>query len=110
MAFEHTIPLFWWHWNLNFGDYLSPYIVQKLSTCKVMDQGFPIIDSFRCSLYSLLRRGRLDINNLKESLHNAKTYLVGLGSVVTASSKNAYVWGSGFQRPDIPLKEAMFAL
>jgi hypothetical protein len=36
---------------------------------------------------------------LLETLKNGKTFLVGLGSIIDLSSKNAMIWGAGFQNP-----------
>lgn len=54
-----------------------------------MNQGFPLIFSIRYAISRLLRKGDVNIYYLKESLHNRTPYLVGLGSVITASSNKA---------------------
>lgn len=54
-----------------------------------MNQGFPLIFSIRYAVSRLLKKGDVNIYYLKESLHNRTPYLVGLGSVITASSNKA---------------------
>ena len=75
-----------------------------------MNQGFPLIFSIRYAISRLLRKGDVNIYYLKESLHNRTPYLVGLGSVITASSNKAFVWGSGFKILMFHLKAAQYVL
>ena len=94
------IPLFWWHWDLNFGDCASPYIVQKLCGCDIHNQGFPLKRSLKHFIKTLFLKRKIDFSEITESIRNRKHFIVGLGSIIDNSNKNAFVWGSGFQHPE----------
>ncbi|KCZ71782.1 Polysaccharide pyruvyl transferase [Candidatus Methanoperedens nitroreducens] len=63
------IRAYWWSGerNRNFGDALSPYLVEKISHKK------PVLCSKHCS----------------------KEYYIVTGSVIGAANKNAIIWGAG---------------
>lgn len=96
-----TISLFWWHWGEpNLGDVASKYIVEKLSVQKVKNQGFPLMGELKSFIIQILKlRFPTNTERIVESLHNSNEYIVGLGSIIQHSTKNAKVWGSGFQNP-----------
>jgi hypothetical protein len=114
------INLYWWHIitekNRNFGDELSPYIIQKLTGRK--------------TVYVHKRRGRLRlilslITNILLFRINIKTffyylksifkrkYIIAIGSILElASSSNTIVWGSGlmFRKGNIKKCKAFLAV
>lgn len=85
---------------MNFGDYASPYIVQHLCDCDIHNQGFSLKQSLIDFVKVLVRERRFDLSKVIESLRNRKHFIVGLGSIIDNSNKNAFVWGSGFQGPE----------
>lgn len=97
---NRLIALYWWHWEVNFGDYASPYIIQKLTPQKIHTQGQPLKSSLLQFVYLLLKKKTFTWKYLWESCFNKREYIVGLGSIITASAPGAYIWGSGFQNPD----------
>ncbi len=70
-----AIPLTWWPQpkNGNFGDFLSPYIVSKLSGRSVRFVG------------------------------SSKAKILAIGSIIKFARKDTLVWGSGISRRDVEL-------
>lgn len=101
---NHLLALYWWHWEANFGDYASPYIIQKLTPQRIHTQGQPLKSSLMRFAYFLLKKKTFTWKYLWESLFNKREYVVGLGSIITASAPSAYIWGSGFQNPNWKFK------
>jgi len=64
-----NIFLYWWNCFPNFGDVLSPYLTQKLTSHKI------------CHYSAALG---------EEDIH------YGIGSILLAATKNSIIWGSGF--------------
>ncbi|MBO8476283.1 MAG: polysaccharide pyruvyl transferase family protein [Bacteroidetes bacterium] len=93
---EH-INLVYWDDVDNWGDFLSPYIIGKLS-------GLPVRHK---KLYLLGRKGQLQLlgnfilgkvvkEDLLKTLFFFERNLLGIGSILSKGNKRSIVWGSGF--------------
>lgn len=99
-----SINLVYWD-GLNLGDYLSPFIINKLS-------GKPI--KYK-SFYFLGKKGQLNLlldyitrkitwNNLTETLFFFEKNILGIGSIISLGNKRSLVWGSGFMNQNESFK------
>jgi len=81
------------YWNeQNFGDALSPYIVEELSGRKTKFKGANI-NIFRKLVKAILF---LSLNDLQRILFPWQTNILGVGSIITWGNSKSKVWGSGF--------------
>jgi len=76
---NNKIPLTWWTVTPNFGDLLSPYLVEKLTSKQL--KAVNNSPGKRRSLRSVLRKSPF-------------SYL-GIGSIISRANNNSIVWGSG---------------
>lgn len=86
------------YWNgKNLGDYLSPFIISKLS-------GFPI--KYK-DYYTLGKKGQMNLvldfmlkkvtcRKLTETLFFFEKNVLGIGSIIAWGNKRSLIWGSGF--------------
>ncbi len=86
------------YWNgKNLGDYLSPFIISKLS-------GFPI--KYK-DYYTLGKKGQMNLvldfilkkvtwKKLTETLFFFEKNVLGIGSIIAWGNKRSLIWGSGF--------------
>lgn len=84
------------YWNVpNFGDFLGPYIVSKLSDKKIVHKTFyhGLINSIKQLIYSLIH---FDLKGLKCNLYFWENNLLSVGSILGWGNKKSVVWGSGF--------------
>ena len=94
------IKLVYWHTNIdNYGDLLSPYIVQKLSGCQIIHKNY-FVGNWKSHIYHWLR----EIFHLNLSLDCAYLFplesnVVGIGSIIFSGNKRSHIWGSGFMSP-----------
>ena len=104
------IRLFWAKCN-NFGDELSPYIINKLSGEKVIyrrnfsyDKFIPDVLRF---VKSLFIRRKIEVDCLKYSF--TKKVIISVGSVINESTDQCLVWGSGIISKDTIIKGGTFS-
>jgi len=90
----------------NFGDEITPFIIERLSNQKVEFVPIPATPSRMIVRgFKQLTSGKLSLKNylqtIKSSFH--KHYIIGAGSILGwSSAPNAIVWGSGIiKRKDI---------
>lgn len=86
------------YWNgKNLGDYLSPFIISKLS-------GLPI--KYK-DYYTLGKKGQMNLvldcilkkvtwKKLTETLFFFEKNVLGIGSIIACGNKKSLIWGSGF--------------
>src|SRR5690606_11207939 len=81
------------YWNEpNFGDALSPQIIEELSVCKTKLKA-AYINSFRKFIKGLLF---LSWREIRMILFPWQPNILGVGSVITCGNSRSKVWGSGF--------------
>ncbi len=92
----NSIKLVYWNGN-NLGDFLSPFIVSKLS-------GLPI--KYK-NYYILGRKGQMNLilnflfkkitwKKITETLFFFEKNILGIGSILAYGNKKSLIWGSGF--------------
>lgn len=97
---SNKIKLVYWH-KANFGDLLSPFIVQKVSgnqiEHKVSLTGFPKHTLF-CYVSYILRQiiKNKDITFPFRILLPYEENLLAIGSIIIWGNKKSKIWGSGF--------------
>lgn len=87
---KKKIMLIHWKEHPNFGDYLSPYIISKLSGLRVLSKTASLSwkNFFKC----LLRYPWLIKNYVLPFQKN----LLAIGSVMNLGNSKSIIWGSGF--------------
>lgn len=75
---DQAIPLTWWTVTPNFGDLLSPYLVEKLTSKPVR-----AVNN---------RPGR---KGLRAVLRKSPFSYLAIGSIISRANANSVVWGSG---------------
>lgn len=87
------INLIYWN-DCNFGDELSPIIVEKLSGCFVRyKQKVSFLGFCKAVLCCNFRK-------LKSALYPFQKSFSAVGSIINLCNKNTTVWGSGFMNGD----------
>lgn len=86
----NKINLFYWK-NLNFGDELSPAIIEEFSGKKVQYKDIGI--SIKDRIWAFLR---LDIKRIKTIYFPWQKLYSSIGSVIGWLPKGTIIWGSGF--------------
>lgn len=72
---KELIPLFWWDESKNFGDWIGPYLVSKLTSKAVFNtKQFPVINNNFFTVGSILEH-------------------------LPTNSNNLHIWGSGLIQP-----------
>lgn len=86
------------YWNeLNLGDLLSPYIVNKLSGLPVKYKDFYFLGiKGQIGLLIDFLRGRRTIKEIMKTLFFFEKNLLAVGSIMALGNKKSIVWGSGF--------------
>jgi len=91
-------------WNKpNFGDVLSPYLINKLSGKKIQYKSSYTSweNAFRNVLH-YIKCGQF--SKISSVTFPCEHVLLSIGSILSYSDKNAIVWGSGFMAADEPFK------
>ena len=91
-------------WNKpNFGDVLSPYLINKLSGEKIQYKSSYTSwkNAFRNFLH-YIKCGQF--GKICSVTFPCEHVLLSIGSILSYSGKNATVWGSGFMTTDEPFK------
>lgn len=91
-----SIKLVYWS-GKNLGDYLSPFIVSKLSGLPVRYKKFYFLGK-KGQLYLLLDfiTKKIARERLKETLFFFEENILGVGSIISYGNKKSLIWGSGF--------------
>lgn len=86
------------YWNeLNLGDLLSPYIVNKLSGLPVKYKDFYFLGiKGQIGLLIDFLKGRRTIKEIMKTLFFFEKNLLAVGSIMALGNKKSIVWGSGF--------------
>lgn len=86
------------YWNeLNLGDLLSPYIVNKLSGLPVKYKDFYFLGiKGQIGLLIDFLKGRRTIKEIMKTLFFFEKNLLAVGSIMAFGNKKSIVWGSGF--------------
>lgn len=85
------------YWNgKNLGDYLSLFIINKLSGLPIRYKGFSL--GRKGQLIRLLDyvTGKITWNKLNETLFFFEDNILGVGSIISFGNRNSIIWGSGF--------------
>lgn len=91
-----SIKLVYWS-GKNLGDYLSPFIVSKLSGLPVRYKKFYFLGK-KGQLYLLFDfiTKKIAWEKLKETLFFFEENILGVGSIISYGNKKSLIWGSGF--------------
>lgn len=84
------------YWNEpNFGDMLSPYIVERLSGKKTVYKSYNIggINAIKKLIKLILA---FDFKKINPILFPWETNLLAIGSILSRGNKHSIIWGSGF--------------
>lgn len=92
-----SVKLVYWHTKIeNYGDLLSPYIIQKLSGCKIVHKNY-FVGNWRSHLYYFLKEIlHFDFCLHCDYLFPFETNIVGIGSILMFGNRKSKIWGSGF--------------
>lgn len=84
------------YWNKpNFGDQLGPYIISKLSGCKIQYKRGPV--SLKYNLKEIIKCiFSLKFATIKEMLFFWQKNILSVGSIINLGNKKSLIWGSGF--------------
>lgn len=91
-----SIKLVYWSGN-NLGDYLSPFIVSKLSGLSISYKKFYFLGKKGqlCLLLDYITK-KISWEELKETLFFFERNIIGVGSIISYGNKKSLIWGSGF--------------
>lgn len=92
------IKLVYWD-GLNLGDYLSPFIINKLSGRSIKYRS-PYFFGIKGQL-SLLQNyivGKITKTQLRETLFFFEKNILGIGSIISWGNSKSIIWGSGFMK------------
>jgi hypothetical protein len=93
---KNIILAHWCYWE-NFGDALNPYLLERLSGCKVKYCN-SYMPNYRKELIRLIKSIlHLHRYNLRLLYHPElnKPVVLAIGSILARSQKNHLVWGGG---------------
>ncbi|WP_304315513.1 polysaccharide pyruvyl transferase family protein [Phocaeicola plebeius] len=97
--YKINLVYYWWGGE-NFGDYLSPFIVEKMikGDVQIIRKRVFISNDFYYRFFKLLVRKllRLTSEKISDYLKPGEKSLLAIGSILTYSNKNSLIWGSGF--------------
>lgn len=95
---KRKLNLVYWSERENYGDYLSPFIVQKLTGCKIRSKDVCYLQKpLTIILREFLIKGNLNLKLSHRFLPFQKNY-VCIGSILGQGNKNSHYWGSGYLR------------
>lgn len=91
------IKLVYWHTNIdNYGDLLSPYIIQKLSGCHIVHKNY-FVGNWKSHIYNWVKEiSHLNLSLDCDYLFPFESNVVGVGSIIFSGNKRSHIWGSGF--------------
>lgn len=89
-----------WCYTNNCGDALNPYILHKLSGCKVVYCNYKspnYIKEIRITIKGLLSGKKTDLNRLVHPFfRRKKDVILAIGSILDRSLPNFKIWGAGY--------------
>lgn len=93
----NPIKLIYWHNDIeNYGDLLSPYLINKLSGRKIVQKNY-FVGNWKSHLYYMLYAIlHLDWGFRCRYQFPFEKTLVGIGSILYTGNKKSDVWGAGF--------------
>jgi len=92
------------YWNVpNFGDILSPYIVEELSGKKTQIKNIKhnVKDGIKTIIKSVLYLRPSELKTIEMPWQRT---LVGIGSIISWGNKRSIIWGAGFMNQDEPFR------
>lgn len=92
-----SIKLVYWRTVIdNYGDLLSPYIIQKLSGCQIIHKNF-FVGNWRSHVYHYIKEiVHLNFSLRCDYLFPIENNIVGIGSILFSGNRKSKIWGSGF--------------
>ncbi len=93
MSKKKYIKLIYWADHPNFGDYLSPYIIGKLSGAYIIHK---IASLTWINLLKIIIGHPNTIKNLPNYVLPWEHNIIGVGSVISYGNSKSKIWGSGF--------------
>ena len=90
---EKIIKLIYWADQPNFGDYLSPYIIGKLSGVQIVHK---IASLSWTNLLKTIIGHPDEIKDLPNYVLPWENNLIGVGSVISYGNSKSEIWGGGF--------------
>lgn len=90
---KKLIKLIYWADQPNFGDYLSPYIIGKLSGASIMHK---IASIPWANLLKIIIGHPGEIKDLPNYVLPWEHNFIGAGSVISYGNSKSEIWGSGF--------------
>lgn len=94
------IKLVYWS-GTNLGDYLSPFIISKLSGKSIKYKGFYFLGKKgQLNLLFSYIIGKISRKQLSETLFFFEKNVLGIGSIISWGNKRSIIWGSGFMNQD----------
>lgn len=96
-----VIKLVYWHNEIsNYGDLLSPYLIGKLSDCKIVQKNY-FVGNWKSHLYhTIYSLVHFDWGfRCRYHLPFEKT-LIGIGSILYTGNTISDIWGAGFMSTD----------
>jgi hypothetical protein len=104
----NNLKLYYWN-GLNFGDKISPYIVEKLSGVKTIYRKTTLKGFFHQLIDSILiEKSIKQFFNLIVSFFSSNKIILGVGSIADISNKKTIVWGAGFMIPNSKVNSGKF--
>jgi pyruvyltransferase len=91
-----TVKLVYWN-GKNLGDYLSPFIINKLSGLPIKYKDYYILGrkgQGKIILDYILKK--VTWEKLTETLFFFERNILGIGSIIAYGNKKSLIWGSGF--------------
>lgn len=96
----NKIKLYYWQ-GTNFGDEISPYIIEKLSGKKVIFRKTTLKGFIHQVVDSILKQKKLIFcYNLLKSLFSKGKIILGAGSIAAIANSKTIIWGSGLMVSD----------
>jgi pyruvyltransferase len=95
------ILAFWYKDNLNFGDLLNPYIMDKLFNKQLIYRHYYTTSFYlRALIANFRRKNKLKLPSRKSIVRPFEDVLFGIGSILDYASSQTLVWGTGFREHD----------
>ncbi|WP_064976212.1 polysaccharide pyruvyl transferase family protein [Alistipes provencensis] len=95
--------IFWYYknWGPNYGDWLSPYIISRLTGRDIQQcfgNGFPVKYAIKNHIKKLLGR------EYDMFLFPWEQNIIAIGSIMSRATPSSRIWGTGILDPALPVK------